>query len=60
MALQLVSLEQKAGSAEARFELLGLIVEGNTEVCRNLHRQQRERGGNLLVASLEKLGVDQF
>lgn len=60
VALQLVSMEQKAKSIEAHFDLLNLISGGDAKACRELHREQRERGGNLLVASLEKLGVDHF
>jgi len=60
VALKLVPLDQKAKSIEAHFDLLKLISMGDPQVCRNLHREQRERGGDLLVASLEKLGVDHF
>lgn len=60
VALRLVSLEQKAKSVEAHFQLLQLIMDGNPDICRKAHREQRERGGTLLVRSLEKLGMDHF
>lgn len=60
VALRLVPFDQKAKSIEAHFDLLKLITEGDANACREIHREQRVRGGELLVASLQKLGVDQF
>lgn len=60
VALRLVTLDQKAKSIAAHMSLLRLIGEGDEAACRQMHRAQRERGGDLLVSALEKLGVDQF
>lgn len=60
VALRMVPLEQKAKSVEAHFDLLKLIMVADPAVCRQRHREQRERGAALLVNSLEKLGVDHF
>lgn len=58
VALRLVPLPQKARSADAHRELIAKIEAGDAFNARETHRGQRNRGGELLVASLRALRLD--
>lgn len=60
VALRLVPLSQKARSADAHTDLIKKIAAGDAFNARELHRTQRDRGGELLVTALRTLRLDQL
>lgn len=58
VALRLVSLAQKARSADAHRELITKIVAGDAFNARETHRGQRNRGAELLLASLRTMKLE--